>query len=120
MLHVILSTFVQWPSMEVQESCCRDAQAMSSLNLPANKSSAHMEITHASVVYVDNRFVGFLYATRAGLEYLHLGQVGKASNISPDDQNTAARVLGAKPISGFQLLQLRQAPLMQINLMSCY
>jgi hypothetical protein len=93
---------------------------MISLNLPANSTSAGTEITHASVVYVGDRFVGFLYATRAGSEYLHFGQVGRPSNINADDQNLAARALGTKPTSGFQLLQSRQAHLTLINLLGCY
>lgn len=93
---------------------------MRQLNLPANNTSQSTEIAHASVIYVGDRFVGFLYATQSAGEYLHFGPVGEPSNVAFADERLAAGALGAQASSGFQRLTPEHASLVGVNIMACY
>jgi hypothetical protein len=110
----------QIPTSQNLRPYCRAARSVQSLNLPANETSSGTEIIHTSLIYVVDRFVGYLYELRDGKIYLHFGDVGRLSAVSEGDINTAARSLGARAITGFQLTQFHAASLAGINVLSCY
>lgn len=93
---------------------------MRQLNLPANDTSQATQVAHGSVIYIGDRFVGFLYATQSEGIYVHFGPVERPNNVAAADERLAAHILGAQAISGFQRLTLENASLAGINVMACY
>ena len=111
---------VQWPSQSQHRTYCGAALQMQSLNLPSNSTSNETDITNTSIIFVNDRFVGFLYRTRKGDVFVYFGMPGRRANVSPGDEDLAAQALGAKPNSGFQLLQRKSTPPMEVNILECY
>ena len=89
------------PAGDTERSFCGSALQMRQLNLPANDTSQATQVAHGSVIYIGDRFVGFLYATQSEGIYVHFGPVERPNNVAAADERLAAHILGAQAISGF-------------------
>jgi hypothetical protein len=121
MLHVAMAALLlAVPSGDAQRSFCRDASQMRDLNLPPNTTSNSTDIVHSSIIYVADRFVGYLYVTQSEQVFVHFGSIGRLINLAAADERLAATAFGAKASSGFQRLNLANASLAGLNIMACY
>lgn len=93
---------------------------MKLLNIPLNSGSRDTEIVHTSIVFVANRFTGFLYRTRDQKTWVHLGDTGLGPIPAVSDMADGAHAFGVDPTVGFQRVQSNDVPMGDVSIISCY
>lgn len=108
------------PAYQTSVAYCRKAYQMQDINLPPTSGSDDTNIKHADVLFVQDRFVGYLYRTRKGETWVHFGDLGPLGNPSRTDIIASASDLRVKPIQGFQRVSSGPVPLGHVSLISCF
>jgi hypothetical protein len=121
MLVSLLLPLVALPSAHDQTHYCGEAAQMRLLNLPPSEIDSATEITHSSIVYVGDRFAGYLYRTRQGAIYFNMGEVGNSMvKVSPEDQRTVADALNVQAVHGIQPVATQPVPTGAVSIVACY
>uniref|UniRef100_E6Q1V0 Uncharacterized protein n=1 Tax=mine drainage metagenome TaxID=410659 RepID=E6Q1V0_9ZZZZ len=118
-----LALSMHLPSSLQQMDYCREARQERNLNLPLTSTADSTDIVHMSVIYRENRFIGYVYVTRNRSAFFHLGEVasGPKKLRGSVDAAVVTRWLKVQDSFGFQRLRSSVlAPGNGINIMSCY
>lgn len=119
-----LALSMRLPSSHRQSDYCRQARQMQNINIPPTSTADSTDIIHASVIYRENRFVGYIFATRNRSAFFNLGEIasGPKRLLGSSDAAVVTRWLNIQDSFGVQRLgnSLPLAPGNGVNIMSCY